>query len=204
MSNFVKLGYSGTIIKTLDSCFCIQKKVAELLKKEQICIGFDKKQLEISFFEVEELKSYSEKRKKQKEEKPSKLLDNQLFLKPFKILMQDKAQKLLKVKNICFLNGRINKLKNFKLEGVENNANLEGVKNSKENLDEILNGRTVWILATKSIEKRTISSTNPEYKNILTNEDDKRKCETYVSIMKNELANLESMDYFKESLELES
>lgn len=204
MSNFVKLGYSGTIIKTNDSCFCIQKKVAELFRIDQICIGFDKKQLEISFFEAEELKQYSEKKKKQKEEKPSKLLNNQLFLKPFKILMLDKAQKFLKVKNICFFNGRINKLKNFKLEGVENNANLEGVKNSKENLDEILNGRTVWILATRSIEKRTISSTNPEYKNILTNEDDKRKCETYVSIMKNELANLESMDYFKESLELES
>ena len=155
------------------------------MKKEEICIAFDTKNLEISFCEFDEKKPRSKLTEKQKEERERELLGNQIFLKPFKILCLDKAEKFFKVKNIGFFCGRVNKLKNFKLDGVESNANLEGVKNSKENLDEILNGRTVWILATRSIEKRTISSTNPEYKNILTNEDDKRKCEEYVSIMKN-------------------
>jgi len=71
-------------------------------------------------------------------------------------------------------------------------------------LNEILNGRKVWILGTNSIKKRTISSTNPEYKDILTNEDERKVCEISVSIMKNELANLKKMDYFSQSLEFES
>jgi len=204
MSKLCKLGYSGTIIKAKDYSFCIQKQVAELLKKEEICISFDKEHLEIIFYEEEELKSYLEKRKKHIGETIKKKPDNELYLNDFKAIMLEKAQNLFKKKNISFYLGRINKLKKFKLDGVESNANLEGVKNSKENLNEIINGRKVWILGTNSIKKRTISSTNPEYKDILTNEDDRKVCEISISIMKNELANLKKMDHFSQSLEFES
>lgn len=46
-----KLGYSGALIKTLDTCVGIQKQAAEKLKKEGIFIGFDKDDLSISFLE---------------------------------------------------------------------------------------------------------------------------------------------------------
>jgi len=92
-------------------------------------------------------------------------------------------------------------LKQFKLDGVENNANLVGVKNPKDNIKEILSGKTVWVLSDIKLEKRTLSSTNPESLNNLTNED-RMNCEEYVSIIKNELVDLNSIDYFKESLEL--
>lgn len=100
MSKFFKLGYSGTIIKAKDSCFCIQKQVAELLKKEEICISFDKEHLEIIFYEEEELKPYLEKRKKQIGETIKKKLDNELFLNDFKVIMLEKAQIFLKKKYI--------------------------------------------------------------------------------------------------------
>jgi hypothetical protein len=98
--------------------------------------------------------------------------------------------------------GKINKLKNFKLDGVENNSNLKGVKSPKEDIQKILNGKTVWILCPKELEKRTLSATNPESINNLTNEEDKEKCKIYISIIKNELGNLNTIHYFKECLDL--
>jgi len=98
MSKFFKLGYSGTIIKAKDYCFCIQKQVAELLKKDEICIGFDKEHLEIIFHEEEELKLYLEKRKKHIEETVKKKPDNELYLNDFKVIMLEKAQNLFKKK----------------------------------------------------------------------------------------------------------
>ena len=62
-------------------------------------------------------------------------------------------------------------MKQFKLDGVESDANLVGVKNPKENIKEILSGKTVWILSDIKLGKRTISSTNPESLNNLTNEE---------------------------------
>ncbi len=67
-------------------------------------------------------------------------------------------------------------MKQFKLDGVESDVNLVGVKNQRDNIKEILSGKTVWILSDIKLEKRTLSSTNPESLNNLTNED-RMKCE---------------------------
>lgn len=123
-------------------------------------------------------------------------------MNPFKIFFEDKeAEKIFHNLNLAFLLGRINKLKNFNLDGVESHVNLEGVKVPKDNMEEILRGKSIWILSEAKLRNRTLSSTNPESLNNLTNED-REKCKVFTSIIKNELVDLNTIDYFKKSLEL--
>ena len=204
MSKNYRFGYSGALIKSNNTCIGIHKQAAEILKQNDVKIGFNEADLSLNFFGKKDFTKENLKKLKGegKENDPVDLIKkNCIVFKPFRFIFDDDAEKIYKKLNLSFFKGKINKLKQFKLDGVESDANLVGVKNPKENIKEILSGKTVWILSDIKLGKRTISSTNPESLNNLTNEE-RMKCEEYVSIIKNELVDLNSMDYFKESLEL--
>lgn len=196
MSNF-KLGYNDSIIKAKDSGFCIHKMTAKLMNQYEIFISFDEKNLEITLFGKGDLEKSQTKEAKDDISFKSKPIS----CGPFKIVTLGKAQKFFKNGQISLLKGKINKFKNFKLDGVETNDNLKGVTGKqKENFEEIINGRTVWILSPTDLQKRTLLSTNPESVKNLVNEENRRACEVEVSIMKNELEKLTNINYFKDCL----
>ena len=164
-----------------------------------------------------------------KKDRDIQIKGNYLSFPPFKILMSSKADNFFKTQNIFWAEGKINKTKNFKLDVLEseNNEDLKGltstqdVKNTKS-LSEVLGKGTIWCLCPRNMEKRTLAATNPDEvqdliesmeKKIKEKEGNLKKedlqklkedCQSYVSIMKSELAKLDDIPYFKESCELSS
>lgn len=221
----VKLGYGDRVLKTLnkDAYFGIQKDVAKLMIKNKICIAFDIENCELDFVGIDELgkekpnfKNFNQteigkKLLKQDNETPVK--GGKLFLKPFKILMSNKAANFFNSQKIFFAHGKINKSKNFQLDGKKTDENLfeidsKGnrrriVNKSIDDFRKILGKGTVWCLCHPKMEGRSLAATNPDDIKNLTPEEQK-KCETYISIMKTELANLNEVPYFKESCDLVS
>lgn len=206
----VKLGYGGCVLKTLnkETYIGIHNTVATLMKQNKICIAFDVKNCEFTFVEFDELnnekpnfpsfKQTALGKKMMQKDDDTPIKSNYLFLKPFKILMSNKADKFFKTQNIFWAHGKINKSKNFSI----NDKNTEGI-NSIDNLREILGKGTIWCLCPRNMEKRTLAATNPDDIKNLTPEE-QEKCKLYVSIMKSELANLNDIKFFKESCELAS
>ena len=106
---------------------------------------------------------------------------------------------------------------------IEEESNIKGVSVKKtKSLSEVLGKGTIWCLCPREMEKRTLAATNPDEvqdlienmeKKIKEKEDNlktenlqklKKDCQSYVSIMKSELAKLDDIKFFKESCELSS
>ncbi len=219
----VKLGYSGRVLKTKkDGVYLgIHVTVAKMMEQNDICIAFDVNNKEFTFVAKSELsqekpdfpsfKQTALGKKLMKKDSNVPMKGNYLSLYPYKILMSNEAEKFFKTKNIFWARGKINKTKSFDSnvldsendENTKGLSNLKGVKKTRS-LSEVLSKETIWCLCPKTMEKRTLAATNPEDVKALKSKEQKKECEILVSIMKSELADLNKIDYFKESCELAS
>ena len=238
MPSIVRLGYNGRVLKTKnkDAYFGIHKKIAEFMKTKKICIAFDIKNCELDFVKIEELGSEKPDLKKFNQTKLGRELlkvdevpirqGNLGPLKPFKIMMSTQAANIL-YKKAFWAHGKINKSKNFKLDGQQvanedsaylrdkygeikkdaagNPLTKEGIRNSVDSLEDfkkkVLGKGTIWCLCPNEMEKRSLAVTNPDYVEKLKPEE-QEKCKLYVSIMKNELDVLFDIPYFRESCDV--
>ncbi len=200
----VKLGYGGRVLKTKnkDAYIGIHKEVAKMMKSKKIYIVFDIENNYFNFASEAECSTGEEPKFKNFKETIGKDLvasdgntpikSNNLYLKPFYIRMSNDAAKVFKGAKVFWAHGKINKSKEFNLDG--------DVKDFK-GIREILGQGTVWCLCPQSMADRSLAVTNASDLADLTPEE-QEKCKLYVSITKSELFPLNDIPYFKESCEL--